>query len=136
MIDPADVPAEPAGPPHLRVVAMPRDTNPSGRIFGGWTLSQMDLASGMFAHAHADGPVATIAIDAMRFLRPVEVGDVVSCWCSLVDTSDHTLKVRIETWARGRAHPDSEKVTEAVFTFCALDEEGRPRTLPDQAAAQ
>jgi acyl-CoA thioesterase YciA len=115
---------------------MPKDANPSGHIFGGWTLSQMDLAGGMFAYAQAEGPIATVAIDAMRFLRPVDVGDVVSCYCSLVDTGDHTLKVKIETWARGRAHPQSEKVTEGVFTFCALDEQGRPRELPAQAAAQ
>jgi acyl-CoA thioesterase YciA len=136
MIDPADIPAEPDGPPHLRVVAMPKDANPSGHIFGGWTLSQMDLASGMFAYSLAEGPVVTVAIDAMRFLRPVDVGDVVSCWCSLVETGDHSLKVKIETWARGRAHPGSEKVTEGVFTFVALDEQGRPRDLPPQASAQ
>ena len=127
---------EPEGGPHLRIVAMPRDTNPSGHVFGGWTLSQMDLAGGTFAAALAEGPIVTVAIDAMRFLRPVDVGDVVSCYCSLVDQGDHSLKIKIETWARGRGRMDSEKVTEGVYTFVALDEHGKLRPVPDQASDQ
>jgi acyl-CoA thioesterase YciA len=121
--------AEPEGGPHLRVVAMPRDTNPSGHIFGGWTLSQMDLAGGVFAGAKAGGRVATVAIDAMRFLHPVNVGDVVSCWCSLQEHGDTSLKVKIETWARGRNSERASKVTDGVFTFVALDDEGNPRPI-------
>ena len=132
-IEPA---AEPQGAPQLRMVAMPKDANPSGRIFGGWTLSQMDLAGGTFAAAMTEGPIVTVAIDAMRFLRPVEVGDVVSCYCSLVEQGEHSLKIRIETWARGRGRPDSEKVTEGVYTFVALDEHGKLRPVPDQASDQ
>jgi acyl-CoA thioesterase YciA len=124
-----ELPDVPGGP-HLRTIAMPRDTNASGSIFGGWTLSQMDLAGGIFAAEHAHGRVATVAIEAMRFLRPVSVGDEVSCYCSVVKTGDTSVAVKVETWARGRGHgKDPQKVTEGVFTFVALDEGGQPRTL-------
>ncbi len=127
--DPADEATVPEGAPQLRIIAMPRDANPSGSIFGGWTLSQMDLAGGTFAAAHAHGRVATVAVDAMRFLRPVAVGDEVSCWCTLEEHGDSSLKVRVETWARDRASDHAEKVTEGVFTFVALGEDGQPRSL-------
>ena len=124
---PPDVP----GGPHLRTVAMPRDTNPSGDIFGGWTLSQMDLAGAKFAAQHASGRVATVSIEAMEFLRPVAVGDEVSCYCRLVKAGETSLTVHIETWARGRGGSgESEKVTEGTFTFVAIDGDGKPRALP------
>ncbi len=114
---------------------MPRDANPSGDIFGGWTVSQMDLAGATFAAQQAQGRVATVSIDAMEFLRPVAVGDEVSCYCSLVKAGDTSLTVRIETWARSRGGAGtSDKVTEGTFTFVALDEEGKPRALPDGPA--
>ena len=122
------VPDVPGGP-HLRTVAMPRDANASGAIFGGWTLSQMDLAGGIFAAQQAQGRVATVSVDAMRFLRPVDVGDEVSCYCSLERQGGTSVAVKIETWARGRAGRDPEKVTEGVFTYVALDEDGKPREL-------
>jgi acyl-CoA thioesterase YciA len=122
------VPNVPGGP-HRRTIAMPRDVNASGAIFGGWTLSQMDLAGGTFAVQRAQGRVATVSIDAMRFLRPVEVGDEVSCYCSLEREGDTSVAVRIETWARDRTGSDPEKVTEGVFTYVALDEDGKPREL-------
>ncbi len=118
------------GGPHLRTVAMPRDTNAGGDVFGGWTLSQMDLAAGTFAAERAGSRVATAAIDAMRFLRPVSVGDEVSCYCSLVKAGDTSVAVKVETWARGRGRGrEPEKVTEGVFTFVAIDGHGRPREL-------
>jgi acyl-CoA thioesterase YciA len=116
--------------PHLRTVAMPRDTNPSGDIFGGWTLSQMDLAGGTFAAQVSGGRVATVSIQAMEFLRPVAVGDEVSCYCSLVKSGETSLTIRIETWAKARGTQEGEKVTEGTFTFVAIDENGKPRTLP------
>ena len=122
------VPDVPGGP-HLRTIAMPRDTNASGAVFGGWTLSQMDLAGGTFAAQQAQGRVATVSIEAMRFLRPVAVGDEVSCYCSLGHKGGTSVAVRIETWARDRAGSDPEKVTEGVFTYVALDEDGKPREL-------
>ena len=124
----ADRPPEIPGGAQLRTVAMPRDANASGSIFGGWTLSQMDLAGASLAAEHSEGRVATVAIEAMRFLRPVEVGDEVSCFCTLEKAGDTSMAVRIETWARGRGEGRRpEKVTEGVFTYVALDEEGKPR---------
>ena len=126
------VPDVPGGP-HLRAVAVPRDTNASGAIFGGWTLSQMDLAGGTFAAQRAKGRVATVSIEAMRFLRPIEVGDEVSCYCSLESQGETSIAVRIETWSRDRTGSNPEKVTEGVFTYVALDEDGKPRKLAEDA---
>lgn len=120
------------GGPHLRTVAMPRDTNAGGAIFGGWTVSQMDLAGGTFVAQRAQGRVATVSIDAMRFLRPIAVGDEVSCYCSLQDEGERSLAVKVEVWARSRSGSDPEKVTEGVFTYVALDEDGKPRPLNDR----
>ena len=129
----ADQPPEVPGGPHLRTVAMPADANAGGSVFGGWTLSQMDLASGTFAAERANGRVATVSIEAMRFLRPISVGDEVSCYCSLQKTGETSVEVKVETWARGRGRGrTAEKVTEGVFTFVALDENGKPRPLPEE----
>ena len=125
---PHELPDVPGGP-HLRTIAMPRDANPSGDIFGGWTLSQMDLAGGTFAAEHAKGRVATVSIDAMEFLRPVSVGDEVSCFCTLAKQGESSISVKIETWTRDRTSGNSVKVTEGVFTFVALDENGKPRPV-------
>lgn len=125
------MPDQPPKEPHLRTIAMPRDTNPGGQIFGGWTLSQMDLAGGTFAAEHAKGRVATVSIEAMEFLRPVSVGDEVSCYCSLDRQGETSIAVKIETWIRDRTSGQSEKVTEGVFTFVALDENGKPRKMAD-----
>ena len=126
----SDLPPEVKGGPHLRTVAMPRDANAGGHIFGGWTLSQMDLASGTFAAERVEGRVVTVAIEAMRFLRPVAVGDEVSCYCSLEDTGETSIAVKVETWARGRGRGKPlEKVTEGIFTFVALGEDGKPKAL-------
>src|SRR3712207_9444679 len=98
----------------------------------------MDLTGGTFAAHVAGGRVATVAIDAMEFLRPIAVGDEVSCFCTLAHRGETSLKVRIETWARGRggAGGSAEKVTEGTFTFVAMDESGESRPLsPSQADA-
>jgi acyl-CoA thioesterase YciA len=122
-----------AGGPQLRTIAMPADANAGGSVFGGWILSQMDLACGSFAAEHAGGRVVTVSIDAMRFLRPVAVGDEVSCYCSLENAGDTSIAVKVETWARGRGRGKSaEKVTEGVFTFVAIDDQGHPRALPKE----
>ena len=128
------VPEVPGGP-HLRTGAMPRDANSRGDIFGGWALSPVDLAGGTFAAERAGGRVATVAIEAMRVLRPVSVGDEVSCYCSLRERGETSVAVKVETWARGRGRgKEPEKVTEGVFTFVALGEDGRPRKLPAEDA--
>jgi acyl-CoA thioesterase YciA len=118
-----------SGGPHLRTVAMPRDTNASGAIFGGWTVSQMDLAGGTFVAQRAQGRFVTVSIDAMRFLRPISVGDEVSVYCTLKEKGDTSMAVKIETWVRDRSGTNAEKVTEGVFTYVALGEDGKPRAL-------
>jgi acyl-CoA thioesterase YciA len=89
----------------------------------------MDLAGGGFAAERAGGRVATVSIDSMVFLRPVSVGDEVSCYCSVAEEGTTSVTVKIETWARTRAAQDSEKVTEGHFKFVAIDEHGKPRPL-------
>lgn len=123
-----EIPDVPGGP-HLRTVAMPRDTNASGAIFGGWTVSQMDLAGGTFVAQRVPGKFVTVSIDAMRFLRPISVGDEVSVYCALHEQGDTSIAVKIETWVRDRAGTNPEKVTEGVFTYVALDERGKPQAL-------
>lgn len=124
--------------PHLRTIAMPRDANPSGAIFGGWTLSQMDLAGAVVAGAlfeerRAGGRVATVAVAEMKFLRPIQVGDEVSCFAAVDHVGEHSVAVRIETWARTRGTGGAaEKVTEGTYTYVALDEDGKPRAVPPE----
>jgi acyl-CoA thioesterase YciA len=89
----------------------------------------MDLAGGTYAAKVAGGRVATISIEAMEFLRPVAVGDEVSCYCSTIKTGETSVTVRIDTWARGRGIDEGEKVTEGTFTFVAIDDQGKPRML-------
>ena len=121
---------EPQGELSLRTLAMPADTNPSGDIFGGWLVSQMDIAAGIAAGKRANGRVATVAIDAMRFHRPVRVGDVVCIYTEIVREGTTSMTIQLEVWAlRGRIG-NREKVTEGVFTFVAIDDEGQKRQLP------
>jgi len=122
-----DVP--PAGEPALRTLAMPGDTNPAGDIFGGWLLAQMDLAGGIAAARAAKGRVATVAVDALSFHRPVKVGDEVSVWAELIGIGRTSLRFRVSAWRRPREAEAHERVTVATFTFVALDEAGRPRPV-------
>ena len=116
----------------LRTVAMPADTNPSGDIFGGWLLSQMDVAGGTYAMARTGGRVATVGIEAMSFHRPVYVGDRVSCHCRTERVGRTSITVHVETWVRrtrpGQT-PEEIKVTEGMFTFVALGESGAKRVI-------
>ena len=120
---------EPSGELTTRTLAMPADANPSGDIFGGWVLSQMDIAGGIAAGARAHGRVATVAIDAMQFLRPVRVGDVLCVYTSIVRVGRTSLAIRLEAWALRNRIGKREKVTEALFTFVALDSDGHPRPV-------
>ncbi|MGI3899354.1 MAG: acyl-CoA thioesterase [Janthinobacterium lividum] len=120
-------PSQPPEAPLLRTVAMPCDTNASGAIFGGWILSQMDLAGGTFAARRSRGRVVTGSIEAMRFIHAVEVGDEVSCFCSLDGSDEKSLTVKIETWSQSRDGNDAEKVTEGLFTYVPVDDAGKPR---------
>ncbi|MEZ5933531.1 MAG: acyl-CoA thioesterase [Alphaproteobacteria bacterium] len=113
----------------IRTLAMPADTNPSGDIFGGWVLSQMDLAAGIMAAKRAKGRVATVALDGMSFHLPVYVGDVVSCYAKVTRIGRTSMTVEVETYVnRGRIEADL-KVTEGRFTMVAIDDAGRPRTV-------
>ena len=127
---PAPIMPTPADGPHLRTIAMPRDANPSGAIFGGWTLSQMDLAGAIVAAERAGARVATVAVAEMKFLRPIAVGDEVSCFAEVRATGEHSVTVHIETWARtrGRGAPP-EKVTDGLYTYVALGEDGELKEI-------
>ncbi len=120
----------PRGDLATRTLAMPADANPAGDIFGGWVLSQMDIAAGITAGEIAKGRVVTVAIDAMTFHKPVHVGDVL-CVYSQVDRIGRTsMSIHLEAWAlRGRIG-EREKVTEGEFTFVAIGEDGRPCQIP------
>ncbi len=116
--------------PAVRMLAMPADTNPSGDIFGGWLMSQMDIAGGIAAAARAKGRAVTVAVEGMEFHQPVYVGDLVSCYADVVATGTTSITVKVETLARRRAGGDTVKVTEGTFVFVALDADGRPRPVP------
>lgn len=120
----------PAVQPAIRTVAMPADANASGDIFGGWLMSQMDLAAGNVAFLRAHGRCATVAVEAISFLRPVLVGDEVSLYASLVSEGRSSMRIHVEAWRRPRHACEAQRVTDATFTFVALDEAGRPRPLP------
>ena len=123
----------PRGELTVRLIAMPRDTNSNGDIFGGWVISQMDQAGGIRAAEKAQGRVVTVAIEAMTFIRPVRVGDVLSVYTAVDHVGRTSLKLHIEAWAqRFRTH-HREKVTDATFTFVAIDADGRPRPVVQQA---
>jgi acyl-CoA thioesterase YciA len=122
---------QPRGDLTVRVAAMPSDTNANGDIFGGWVLSQMDQAGGIAAVEHAKGRVVTVAIDAMTFIRPVKVGDVLCVYTAIDKIGRTSMKVHVEAWARRFRTHDREKVTDATFTFVAIDDEGRPRPVAE-----
>jgi acyl-CoA thioesterase YciA len=116
--------------PALRTIAMPADANPNGDIFGGWILSQMDLAGGNLAVQRAKGRVATVAITAMTFHLPVYVGDEVSCYCSVEKIGRTSMAIKVEAWARRSRSGETVKVTEGIFTYVALGDDRRPRPVP------
>ncbi|HEY3812660.1 MAG TPA: acyl-CoA thioesterase [Caulobacteraceae bacterium] len=116
--------------PTIRVIAMPADTNPSGDIFGGWLMSQMDLAGSTVATRRARGRTATVAVDGMAFLRPVAVGDEVSIYASVVGTGRTSIRVFVEAFRRHRDEETVHKVTEATITFVAIGADRKPRPVP------
>jgi acyl-CoA thioesterase YciA len=125
----------PTGLPAIKAVAMPADTNAAGDIFGGWLLSQMDLAGGVLAYERAQGRTATVAIEAMTFKAPVFVGDLVSFYASIVRTGTTSLTIEIEAWARRGRTGETVRVTEGRFVYVALGEDRKPRPLPPPQAA-
>lgn len=122
------------GRPHgeltVRVIAMPADTNANGDIFGGWVISRMDQAGGIKGVERAKGRVVTIAIEAMTFIRPVRVGDVLEVYATVESVGRTSMKIHIEAWVRRFMTHHHEKVTDANFTFVAIDDNGKPRPIP------
>jgi acyl-CoA thioesterase YciA len=113
----------------IRTIAMPADTNPAGDFFGGWLMSQMDLAAGNIAGRVSQGRGATVAVEAMQFLHPVKVGDEVTLYATLRSVGRTSMRIHVDVWARARFADVSKKVTDADFVFVALDEDGQPRPI-------
>ena len=126
----------PRGELSLRTLAMPRDANPNGDIFGGWVLSQMDIAAGMSASQRARGRVATVAIDAMTFKLPVYVGDILCVYTDIERIGRSSMAIHVEAWVLRDRMGERLKVTEGKFTFVAIDDERKPRPVgkTDQSA--
>ena len=113
-----------------KTVAMPADTNPNGDIFGGWLLSQMDVAGGILAKSIANGRIATVAIEGMKFLLPVKVGDTVTCYGNVIKKGKTSISINLRVTAEGINNKLSEDVTSGTFIYVAIDSEGNPRQLP------
>ncbi|AOV97159.1 acyl-CoA thioesterase [Edwardsiella hoshinae] len=127
----------PAGELVLRTLAMPADTNANGDIFGGWIMSQMDIGGAILAKEIAEGRVVTVAVNAITFLKPVAVGDVVCCYARCIRTGRSSITVNIEVWVKKVASEpigQRECVTEAVFTYVAVNDDNKSRALPSGKA--
>ncbi|MEF2551060.1 acyl-CoA thioesterase [Aurantimonas sp. A2-1-M11] len=123
---------EPRGELTIRLPAMPADANANGDIFGGWVMSQMDLAAGIRAAERARGRVATIAVNALTFKKPVKIGDTLCVYSNIEKVGRSSITLSIEAWAKGRAQHERTKVTEASFVMVAIDDEGRPTAVPSE----
>lgn len=122
----------PSGKLALQTIAMPADTNASGDIFGGWLMAQMDIAASIPARARAGGRVATVAVEAMSFHRPVRVGDLVTIYAEVVREGRTSMGIDVETWVtRSPEQEEVFRVTQAHFVFVATDKEGNKRPLPE-----
>ncbi|MBT0717072.1 acyl-CoA thioester hydrolase YciA [Rosenbergiella epipactidis] len=131
----SEVIRSPQGEMVLRTLAMPADTNANGDIFGGWVMSQMDMGGAILAKEIAEGRVVTVRVDGMTFLKPVAVGDVVSCYASCIKTGNSSITINVEVWIKKvSSEPIGQRycTTEAVFIYVAVDEQGKPRSLPAQ----
>ncbi len=132
MTDSTPPAALPRGELAVRTIAMPADTNANGDIFGGWVMSQMDLAGGIAGVERAQGRVVTVKVDAMTFIAPMRVGDVLEIYSQVESIGRTSMKIHLEAWAqRFRTHR-RDKVTDATFTFVAVGDDGRPRPIPPE----
>jgi acyl-CoA thioesterase YciA len=125
---------EPCGILVLRTLAMPKDTNPRGDIFGGWILSQMDIGGGLLASEVAQGRTVTVTVDKMVFERPIRVGEAICVHAELLRVGESSIDIKLEVWARqliGAYEAEHQLVTEGVFRYIAIDDHGRPRKVPD-----
>ncbi|KHJ55627.1 acyl-CoA hydrolase [Aureimonas altamirensis] len=123
----------PAGELTVRVPAMPADANAAGDIFGGWVMSQMDLAAGIRGVERAHGRVATVAVDKLVFNRPVKIGDTLNVYTAIERVGRTSIRIAVEAWAQRYLTRDLVKVTEGVFTMVALDGAGSPTPVPTEA---
>lgn len=126
--------AEPRGTLTVRTMAMPADTNANGDIFGGWVMSRMDQAGGMAGVERAMGRVVTVSVDSMTFIQPMKVGDVLCVYCEIESVGRTSMKIHVEAFAERFLTGVRHKVTDATFTFVAIDEDGKPRPVPEQAS--
>lgn len=118
--------------PTLRTIAMPTDTNPSGDIFGGWIVSQMDLAGGLVSSQRAKSRTATAAISELSFIRPVHIGDTVTCYVEIIKVGNTSITTKIKTYASDRIGGKEYKVTEGTFIFVAIDDNGKPWSVDEK----
>ena len=121
---------EPKGALTIRTLAMPADTNPAGDIFGGWVMSQMDIAGAIVAVERVKGRVVTVAVEAMTFIAPVKVGDVLCVYAEIERIGTTSITVGLEAWVRRNRLADRSKVTDARFVYVSLDENGQKRVIP------
>lgn len=119
----------PLGELETRTLAMPADTNPAGDIFGGWVLSQMDIAGGIYTKKICKGRTVTVAVDSMTFHLPVQVGDVLCCYADTIRVGRTSVTVKIEAWAVRQYETQRTKVTEGTFTYVAVDHHRKPRVI-------
>jgi len=131
----APAPAAPQGELSIRTLAMPADTNQNGDIFGGWLLSQMDLAGSIFAYKTTQSRNVTVAIDAMTFRKPVFVGDVVSVYASTVRVGRTSITVHVESWVQRRNESNLILVTDGNYTYVAIDDHGHPQAIRQEPPA-
>ncbi len=112
-----------------RTIAMPADTNTNGDIFGGWIMSMMDIASGIIASSTARTRVTTVAVDGMTFHQPVLVGDTVACYGKLEKIGNTSMKINMEVWSQRHIQSKHICVTEAIFTYVSIDDDGKPTKI-------
>jgi len=122
---------KPTGELTTRTIAMPADSNPAGDIFGGWVLSQMDIAAGISASERAQCRTVTVSLDSMHFIRPVKIGDVLCVYTDIQSVGHTSIDIHVEAWVQRDRSRNTVKVTEAKFRFVALGVDGRPRQVPE-----
>lgn len=125
---------QPAGGMILQTLAMPADTNPNGDIFGGWIMSQMDIAGGILAKEITQSRVVTVGVDSIHFIKPVQVGDVVCCYGEVKRIGTTSITIHLEVWVKPVLHPGGRqgnrfKVTEASFTYVSIDQHGNKQAI-------
>lgn len=125
----SSVPGQPQGELVIRTIAMPADTNANGDMFGGWLVSQMDLGGAIYARNLARSRITTVAIDAMSFIHPVYVGDIVSCHAALLKVGRTSIRIEVEAWAQRAKGGEHVLVTRGTFTYVAINDKGRPHPV-------